>query len=155
MSYFNEAVGGPKNGYNYVTDSNADWGQDLKRLDKFIDRYNWCPQNSLDSFCAIYDTQKGQIEKIHLDYFGGGYNTNQEDLDYYLGDTYIKWHGDSRPIGQGWYAISTNYLQSSIYNKKTIDRMSYRWLKNKEPFYQVGTSIMIYYVTPEEASNAK
>ncbi len=34
LAYFNETVGGPKNGYKYVTDSNVDWGQDLKRLTK-------------------------------------------------------------------------------------------------------------------------
>lgn len=32
LSYFNVAVGGPKNGYRILTDSNVDWGQDLLRL---------------------------------------------------------------------------------------------------------------------------
>ena len=37
VSYFNESIGGSKNGYKYVTDSNTDWGQDLKRLKIFLD----------------------------------------------------------------------------------------------------------------------
>jgi hypothetical protein len=32
LCYFNELVGGPKNGHLYLADSNIDWGQDLKRL---------------------------------------------------------------------------------------------------------------------------
>ena len=32
LSYFNELIGGPRNGYLYLADSNIDWGQDLKRL---------------------------------------------------------------------------------------------------------------------------
>ena len=32
LSYFNELVGGPRHGHEYLADSNIDWGQDLKRL---------------------------------------------------------------------------------------------------------------------------
>lgn len=36
VSYFNEIIGGPKNGYFYVIDSNIDWGQDLLRLKQYV-----------------------------------------------------------------------------------------------------------------------
>jgi 4-amino-4-deoxy-L-arabinose transferase-like glycosyltransferase len=52
LSYFNEFVGGPKNGHHYLVDSNIDWGQDLKRL------------------AAYAQTRPG--EKIKLAYFGSG-----------------------------------------------------------------------------------
>ncbi|MEK7097695.1 MAG: hypothetical protein AAB906_02515, partial [Patescibacteria group bacterium] len=52
ISYFNNLVGGSANGYKYVADSNLDWGQDLKRLAVFVD--------------------KNHIDKIRLNYFGGG-----------------------------------------------------------------------------------
>ena len=42
LSYFNEIAGGHANGYQYVTDSNYDWGQDLKNLKKWVDQYNAC-----------------------------------------------------------------------------------------------------------------
>ncbi|MBI3251940.1 MAG: glycosyltransferase family 39 protein [Candidatus Omnitrophica bacterium] len=32
LSYFNESIGGSKNGYRWLRDSNLDWGQDLKGL---------------------------------------------------------------------------------------------------------------------------
>lgn len=122
MSYFNEAVGGPKNGYKFVTDSNADWGQDLKRLKKFLDEHP-------------------EITKIRLDYFGGG------DPAYYLGNRYAAWWDSKRPIEKGWYAISTNFLQGSIYSTEKTGDDSYRWLANERPIYQIGTSILVYHIT--------
>jgi len=129
MSYFNQFAGGPKNGYNYVTDSNADWGQDLKRLENFLD-------------------QHPEIDKIRVDYFGGG------NPKYYLGNKYIQWWDSKRPIEKGWYAVSTNFLQGSIYDTRLKDDgtprrandESWRWTLDYTPKYQVGTSIFIYYV---------
>ncbi|MDZ7799114.1 MAG: glycosyltransferase family 39 protein [Patescibacteria group bacterium] len=40
LSYFNEAIGGPENGHQYLLDSNIDWGQDVKRLEKWLDKNN-------------------------------------------------------------------------------------------------------------------
>lgn len=35
LTYFNEAAGGPGNGYNWLADSSLDWGQDLKGLAEY------------------------------------------------------------------------------------------------------------------------
>ncbi|HRY28118.1 MAG TPA: glycosyltransferase family 39 protein [Candidatus Moranbacteria bacterium] len=119
-SYFNESVGGSENGYKYVTDSNTDWGQDLKRLKEFLDEHP-------------------QIEKIHVDYFGGG------NVKYYLGDKYIPWYDSMRPVETGWYAISTNYLQGSIHSDKNTVKNNYAWTLEYEPVAMIGKSILIYY----------
>jgi len=37
MAYFNEFIGGPKHGIEYLDDSNIDWGQNLKRLKRYLD----------------------------------------------------------------------------------------------------------------------
>ena len=126
-SYFNESVGGSKNGYHYVTDSNADWGQDLKRLKIFLESHP-------------------EIENLKVDYFG------LADLRYYLGDSYISWWKEKRPVEPGWYAISTLFLQEGIYDHRIPNEKSYRWLENKKPLYQVGTSILIYKVGTKEAA---
>src|SRR5206468_348874 len=34
-----EFAGGPANGYRYLTDSNVDWGQDLKRLARYLQQH--------------------------------------------------------------------------------------------------------------------
>tara|TARA_Y100000310_G_scaffold166098_1_gene165805 strand:- start:1647 stop:3260 length:1614 start_codon:yes stop_codon:yes gene_type:complete len=36
LAYFNEFIGGPKNGYKYTVDSNLDWEQDLDLVKKYI-----------------------------------------------------------------------------------------------------------------------
>ncbi len=48
LSYFNEAIGGPKNGYKYLRDSNIDWGQDLKGLAVFV------RENKFDEITLAY-----------------------------------------------------------------------------------------------------
>lgn len=120
VSYFNETIGGSANGYKYVTDSNTDWGQDLKRLKEFLEL-------------------NPQIDKIRVDYFGGG------NPGYYLGEKYISWWDAKRPIEAGWYAISANSLQVSIYNKdgKTAEN-NYSWTKDLTPVTMIGNSIIIY-----------
>ena len=121
MSYFNPLAGGSFNGYRYATDSNADWGQDLNRL------RDWVRENN--------------IEKIRVDYFGGG------DILKIVGqDKAILWWDSKRPVEPGWYAVSVNFSQGSIYDKTKKDDASYRWLNNYSPVAQVGTSIFIYFV---------
>jgi hypothetical protein len=117
LAYFNELVGGSKNGYKYVTDSNVDWGQDLKRLTKWVNENN--------------------IDKIRVDYFGGG------DVGHYLGDKAVIWHAH---MGQepGWYAISATFLQNSLYDKITEGKPDYQWLRDREPYANIGGSILVY-----------
>ncbi|MCJ7631082.1 glycosyltransferase family 39 protein [Candidatus Bathyarchaeota archaeon] len=84
LSYYNELVGGPRNGYLYFVDSNTDWGQDLKRLATYV--------------------RDNSINRIKVDYFGGG------DPGYYLGDRYVYWDYGHRPT-DGWLAISATHYQ--------------------------------------------
>lgn len=126
-SYFNEVIGGGKNGYKYMTDSNVDWGQDLKRLQNFLD-------------------QNPQIEKIRVDYFGG------ENPKLLLGEKFLPWQESRRPIEAGWYAISIAYLQTSIYDKNKSTQENYSWTKLYQPVAMIGNSILIYHI-PEEQTN--
>ncbi|NTV41511.1 MAG: hypothetical protein HGA61_04560 [Candidatus Moranbacteria bacterium] len=123
-SYFNETIGGSENGYKYVTDSNTDWGQDLKRLKAWSDRHP-------------------EIDKIHIDYFGGG---NPQLL---FGEKYIQWYDSKRPIEKGWYAISENFLMGSIFNTKRDPDETYSWTRKFMPVEQIGKSILIYYINEE------
>lgn len=120
-SYFNESIGGSQNGYQYVTDSNTDWGQDLKRLKVYADKHP-------------------EMDKIRVDYFGGG------NPKMVLGDKYVQWWDSKRPVEKGWYAISTNFLQGSIYDSKKTTKDSYKWTKEFKPVTMIGKSILIYYV---------
>jgi hypothetical protein len=118
LSYFNQLAGGHLNGYKYVTDSNTDWGQDLKKLD------NWVKINDID--------------KIRVDYFGGA------RPEYYLGDKFIPWHAALDPE-PGWYAISATFLQESIHKAKDSGDKSYEWTLKYNPI-RIGDSIFVYHV---------
>ena len=48
LSYFNEFIGGPKNGYRYLRDSNLDWGQGLKELGQ------WAQKNGNPEIALLY-----------------------------------------------------------------------------------------------------
>lgn len=120
LSYFNELVGGSQNGYKYVVDSNYDWGQDLKRLQKFVEDNN--------------------IEKIKIDYFGG------DDVEYRLGDKWERFNAHSGPQ-KGWLAISATLLQGGRGNPtKGFDQPTdyYKWLNEYKPVARAGNSIFIY-----------
>lgn len=149
LSYFNEFGGGIWGGYHYVTDSNYDWGQDLLRLQQWVDTSGVIPPG----------------DKIAVDYFGGG------DPSYYLGSREVNWSsskGDPADQGIYWLAISVNQLQGAIeplgpgQTRNASD--TYAWLTALRPIststnlfgstmgnvpppdYRVGTSIFVYHL---------
>ena len=122
----------------------------MKRLKKWIESYNnhkdgeWC---KLEKYNITKDCKP--IDKIRVNYFGAA------DPKYYLGkDRFIDWWDSKRPIEPGWYAISTNAMMGSLFDKTKKANESYQWLKSLEPVAQVGTSIFIYYVTPEQIESS-
>jgi hypothetical protein len=139
LSYFNEFGGGIMNGYHYVTDSNYDWGQDLLRLQ------SWVNANP-------------QVDQIAVDYFGGG------EPSYYLGPKQVGWNacmGNPEDQGIHWFAVSINTLQGAIQplapGQTRNAQCQYSWLTALRPpgtgmgdvptpDYRVGTSIFIYHL---------
>ncbi len=139
LSYFNEFAGGTWNGYHFVTDSNYDWGQDLLRLQSFVNSHP-------------------EIDKIAVDYFGGG------NPSYYLGPRETDWSSSKgNPAAQGihWFAISINQLEGATQpeapggSRNASD--TYSWLTSLRPpapgmgnvpapDYRVGTSIFVYHL---------
>ena len=126
LAYANEIVGGPDNLYLYTVNSNLDWGQDLKRLKKWVE-------------------EKG-IEKIYIDYFGGG------NPKYYLKEKFVPWVGTKSPteFPQGNYlAVSATFLQGGRgLPGKGFDQPYgyYLWLNQYQPLAKIGYSIFIYYI---------
>ena len=126
LTYFNEIAGGPKNGYKYVVDSNYDWGQDLKRLKKWVD--------------------ENKVERIYVNYFGGG------NAEYYLKEKYAPWWGDrnKKELPQGSYlAVSLTLLQGGKGNPAPGFNQPtgyYNWLDKYAPITKIGYSIFVYYI---------
>ncbi len=126
LSYANEIVGGPDNLYLYTVNSNLDWGQDLKRLKKWVD--------------------EKKIEKIYVDYFGGG------DAKYYLKEKFLPWWGTRNPkeMPKGsWLAVSATFLQGGRglphpgFNQPWG---YYLWLNKYKPKAKIGYSIFVYFI---------
>ncbi len=120
LSYFNEFVGGPDNGYKYLVDANIDWGQDLKGLKQYMD--------------------KNKIKHIKLCYYGA------VDPRYYKID-FEPLQG-CKPT-KGLIAISATRLQGlySPTDKGLFTRLDcFNWLKQHEPIDKVGKSIFIYHI---------
>ncbi len=133
LSYFNKLGGGVSNGYKYVTDSNYDWGQDMKRLKNFVEN----PPNG------------EKINKIAVDYFGGA------SPKYYLGNKAENWwsaRGNPSQENIEWLAISINTLQGALGKlypgQERNAKDEYQWLREiKDPYkpdFKAGTSIFIY-----------
>lgn len=121
LSFYNELAGNTPQGWRIAVDSNYDWGQDLKRLADFV--------------------QTNNIEKIAVDYFGGGVPK------YYLDDKVEPWWS-SRGQPKGWFAISATFRQGAFgapapgFIRKQED--SYEWLTKYPPIARAGYSIFIY-----------
>jgi len=102
LGYFNVLAGGSANGYRIATDSNLDWGQDLKRIKSYIDQEN--------------------IDKVYLEY-----NWLPESaLDHYLGDgsyqmlsEYIRGQNGTAIINAGNW-VDPNINRPACYNQKMI-----------------------------------
>ncbi|MBI4836810.1 MAG: glycosyltransferase family 39 protein [Candidatus Portnoybacteria bacterium] len=126
LTYFNELVGGPANGYRYATDSNLDWGQDFKRLTNWVNEKN--------------------IKEIYVDYFGG---TTGE---YYLDGKLKPWWGDRNPKElppNSYLAVSATLLQQgrgAPAPNYTSPTGYYDWLNLFEPITVIGNSIFVYHI---------
>lgn len=132
IPHYNEFIGGPKNGYKYLIDSNTDWGQDLKKLKVYMD--------------------SNHIDKVKLAYFGSAnpdyYHINYE---YLWSHNRIKKPDDYRRTilpGKGIYAVSATSLQTIGYwtGEGYVDNpeYSFQWLNQYQPVAIVGNSILIY-----------
>jgi hypothetical protein len=115
LAHFNELVGGPRNGYKYLVDSNLDWGQDLKHLKRYLD--------------------SRAIVEVHLSYFGTA------DPGYY-GIDFLPMPerppaANAEPV---YYVISATSLQG-VY---AGDASRAHWLAQYEPSDRVGYSMFVY-----------
>lgn len=141
LAYHNELIGGGKNAWLYFTDSNVDWGQDLKRL-------------------ATWTKAHPEIARLKLDYFGGGEpkyyfckrkfddagNLIKTSAGYDCDDSvYQEWHSKNGPA-LGWIAVSVTFLQNARWYAKTRNEPDYDWLRWRKPYAKIGNSIFVYWV---------
>jgi Dolichyl-phosphate-mannose-protein mannosyltransferase len=120
LAFFNELVGGPKNGYKVLLDSNLDWGQDLKGLKRWMDANG--------------------VKKIRFLYFGG------IDPEYYrIQANYVfgSWMGSDGPSAGG---ESPNYVAMSahLFYGRSREDSFVKPFRFRAPVATVGHSIFIF-----------
>ena len=118
LAYFNELVGGPRQGHRYLLDANLDWGQDLVALADSLREHGDRP--------------------VSLAYFG------PEDPSVYgIRATPLR---GCEPVS-GLVAISAN-LQEGLYAFPNIFEAPtpgcYDWLRAHEPVARPGYSLFVY-----------
>jgi len=124
LAYFNELIGGPREGYHWLGDSNLDWGQDLKGLGNFMVDHD--------------------IKRISLSYFGTA-DPAHYGINYaYLPSTYSSLR-PAPPLEKGglpprFVAIGASEYQAIGFADKNVFRFYYHYVPN----YMIGCSILIY-----------
>jgi hypothetical protein len=128
LAYFNESVGGPEQGYRYLSDSNLDWGQDLKRLKAYI--------------------AKEDLPVIYLSYFGTA-SPSYYGIRYQYVPT--MWPSKRPPAGDRVAEDAPRkILAISVYNLQDVSNSSdplFRWLWSRRPVAKIGYSIFVYDLT--------
>ncbi|HET60511.1 MAG TPA: hypothetical protein ENN32_09115 [Chloroflexi bacterium] len=105
LAYFNEVIGGPENGYRFLTDSNLDWGQDLIQLREYL--------------------KEAGIQELYFSYFGS-MDPESYGIEY-VALPHSRFAEVEAPFAMyapppGMYAISvTNLSGQSLSNSSTYD----------------------------------
>lgn len=132
LSYFNEIAGGGPGGYRYLSDSNVDWGQDLRRLGAFVER-----------------EKKGDI---WLSYFGL-IDPRVYGIKFRLlpSPPFQPWANEFEGEKGGCGRVSgTVAVSVTNYHGAYLDYPPcFRWLDSFRPSARVGNSILVYEI-PEE-----
>lgn len=118
LAYFNEAVGGPSHGADYLLDANLDWGQDVTTLARALERRGQPPV-----WLALYAVEDPSVYGVRGRPLRG-----------------------CRPVG-GWLAISANVRKGlyAAHNPLAPPRPGcYAWLDRYEPVARPGWSISLY-----------
>ena len=125
LAYFNEFIGGPRNGYHYLVDSNVDWGQQFKALKADMDRLG--------------------IDQVWLSYY-----TWIDPAVYGVRYQPLFPAPETEPVmprqydpSPGYYAISATTLQGIMVVPELYD-----WFRHRQPIAQPGYGLLVYQVLP-------
>ncbi len=144
MSYFNEIVGGPENGYLHLSNSNVDWGQDLYFLKREMARRGWTKIGLATT--ASYDASILGIDFFAppgptpvLDSANGMQASPIDQLQpgvYAISGCLLHGYPDSIPDGSGGLMF--------------CDQDALTYFQGFEPIGMVGYSMLLYEISDED-----
>jgi hypothetical protein len=129
ITFFNELVGGPREGYRYLVDYTQDWGQSFKQL------RSWLETNPGPRPKVAYFT------RMHPGFYG-------LDIDPMRpADGADPLAAPFRPL-EGRYVVGVTPLQGVV----GPDRMALEWFRRVPPSAKVGETLFVYDVEPFDGS---
>lgn len=127
LAYFNEAVGGPANGYQYATDSNADWGQGIRALRDYVLKEN--------------------IQRFYLSYFGtadpNAYGLEHVAVGAVTNPDFADRDLDLRKERRALLVVSATNYQSTYYQ----GHRNFEWLHARRPIAVLARSLLVFDIT--------
>jgi hypothetical protein len=135
LAYFNELVGGPGEGYRYLTQSCLDWGQDLRGVKAYMDR---------EGLPMIYFSYQGTAP---VAYYG-------------IRSQYLPSFGQLGPAPTDELPedLTREVLAISVVNLQGVhceDRDMFRWLYQRTPIARIGYSIFVYDLTGDADAHCR
>jgi hypothetical protein len=116
LAFFNRPSGGPLAGPHYLVDSNIDWGQDLKKLKRYMDARG--------------------LEHVCLGYFGSG------DVRYYgIDERHLPWSTETEELRK---MDCVGVISVTILQDVYIPPGSFEWLRRRQPIGNIGYSMWVY-----------
>lgn len=134
LAFFNRLAGGPEKGIELLSDSNIDWGQELKNLAKFLKK-----EGDPEILLSYFGTAVPQ-------YYGIQYQSLPTVWSFPKSE-----HLNSPEPKKEFLAVSVTNLQGTYFSKHDL----YGWLKNKKPIAKIGYSIYVYDITDDLESQTK
>lgn len=129
LSYTNELTGIPPKGYKYLSDSEIDWGQDLKRLASWM-KNNKQTTNNMEQITLSY------LGTADPEYYGIKYKPLQfEELNKLSGIVVIS--AGNLTLGDWQWTSRPEY-------KAELIRAPLDFLRAKKPETTIGKSIFVY-----------
>jgi len=144
LSYFNESIGGPLNGPNYLLGSNVDWGQDLRYLKWWLEKNQSGSGGCSLAYFGLFDPGRvGLADTMPIQAI------EVENLETVNGL-------DGRTRRHEWAAISICLLKGdpmpardgSQGPAQQMDKLTVSRLRKMEPSVIVGGSIYVFKLSP-------
>jgi hypothetical protein len=148
VSYFNELVGGPRNGFRHLLDSNIEWGQDLE----LVRRWALANPQARPLYVAAYYT----IDPSNLGVPSSGFPPSGPHIDP---DRYVR--PDEKLLGPapGWFAVGVAALMADSHPDRgnPVDPgVPYcGYFQHFQPVGRFGYSMYLYHLTPESANRMR
>ena len=152
ISYFNEFVGGPKNGHWHLLDSNVAWGQDLLYLHQWLDKHPEAKPVRLATFGWV-DPRLAGIE-FTLPPTGPNRPVDGYDADE---------HHEVGPL-PGWHIIDVNFLHGTHWpapngeggwREIAPNGFNYEYFQRFQPVDRVAYSYLVYHITRQDANRVR